>query len=313
MKPVAMHTLLAVLWASIPYIRSAGSGFGRGSTRRLAIRHGVSARPLRASLTLLAVASALASAACVTTEPAPRTAAGPAVASESPPSAVPGGLAGGTAIPSRGKFVLVNIPSFELIAFQDGAPVLRSRVIVGRPQTPTPELLTSMYAVKFNPSWTPTPAMIRYEGLRYMPPGPNNPLGRIMFELDNDELVFLHDTNDKALFNHPQRAFSHGCVRVEQARPLAAWALGVSESEIDAMVARGTTYSVPLPENIPVALVYQTRFSDQHGQVVLHPDIYANRQVAERANLKRGLAPSPRDQAGRPTSPARELGNCAGA
>ena len=179
------------------------------------------------------------------------------------------------AIPPRGKFVLINIPSFELIALQDGTPVLRSRVIVGRPPTPTPVLLSSMIAVKFNPSWMPTPAMMRYEGARYAPPGPRNPLGAILFELDNDQLIFLHDTNDRSLFNRPERAFSHGCVRVEQARALAAWALGVSQGEIEAMISHGTTYSVPLSEPIPISLVYHTQFPDQDGQVTTHPDIYS--------------------------------------
>ncbi len=82
----------------------------------------------------------------------------------------------GVDVPSRGRFVLVNIPSFELIAFENGDPVLRSRVVVGRRATPTPELETAIVAVKFNPSWTPTPAMMRWEGARYMPPGPRNPL-----------------------------------------------------------------------------------------------------------------------------------------
>ena len=182
-----------------------------------------------------------------------------------------------TAIPSRGKFILVNIPSFELIALQDGVPVLRSRVVVGKPAAATPELLSSMVAVQFNPAWTPTPSMIRNEGLHYMPPGPQNPLGRMMFDLDNDEFIYLHDTNEKGLFNRAERALSHGCVRVEQARALAAWSLGVSEQEIDAMVSRGTTYSVPLAEIIPVSLVYYTRFPDEHGQVASHPDIYADR------------------------------------
>ena len=134
-----------------------------------------------------------------------------------------------------------------------------------------------MFAIQFNPAWTPTPLMIRNEGLHYMPPGPQNPLGRMMFDLDNDEFIYLHDTNEKGLFKREQRALSHGCVRVEQARALAAWSLDVSEQEIDAMVARGTTYSVPLPEIIPVALVYYTRFPDEGGQVASHPDIYAGR------------------------------------
>jgi len=240
---------------------------------------------MRTPLMLLAVASALVNAACTPSGPPLRTTVAPTTASEPPPSAYVAMLRKegiGAAIPSSGKFVLVNIPSFELVALQDSAPVLYSRVVVGRPATPTPELLSSMSAIKFNPSWTPTPAMIRFEGLRYVPPGPNNPLGRILFELDNEELVFLHDTNDRKLFDPAQRAFSHGCVRVEKARQLAAWALGVPEGEIEAMISRGATYSVPLPQQIPVALVYSTRFPDEQGRVVTYPDIYASRVAAAR-------------------------------
>ena len=144
--------------------------------------------------------------------------------------------------------------------------------------------------------------MVRNEALHYMPPGPQNPLGQIMFALDNDEFIFLHDTNEKALFNRAQRALSHGCVRVEQARPLAAWLLGVSEQEIDAMISQRKTYSVPLPEIIPVVLVYLTRFPDERGQVVSHPDIYNHRRAEEGASLK---APSPvTEPAVPPTLPA---------
>jgi murein L,D-transpeptidase YcbB/YkuD len=238
------------------------------------------ARPIRKILTLAALASVLVNAACITTESPPPAAAGPALPAEPPPSAYISMLHSQgveMAIPSRGKFILVNIPSFELIALQDGAPVLRSRVVVGKPAAPTPELLSSMFAVQFNPAWTPTPLMIRNEGLHYMPPGPQNPLGRMMFDLDNDEFIYLHDTNEKGLFKREQRALSHGCVRVEQARALAAWSLGVSEQEIDAMVSRGTTYSVPLPEIIPVSLAYYTRFPDEGGQVASYSNIYADR------------------------------------
>lgn len=227
---------------------------------------------------VLAVASALMASACAGKDQARRPADGPVAAPALPRGSYAALLAStgiGVAIPPQGKFILVNIPSFELVALQDGVPVLRSRVVVGRPVTPTPELLSSMFAVKFNPSWTPTPSMVRYEGARYAPPGPNNPLGQILFELDNDDLVFLHDTNDKKFFDLPQRALSHGCVRVQQARPLAAWVLGVSESEIEAMISRRATWSVPLPEQIPVSLVYYTDFPDLNGQVVAYPDIYS--------------------------------------
>ncbi len=244
---------------------------------------GVKARAVRATLALFAVVGSLAGAACSSPERAPPP---PATAvetkAEAPSSAYLSLLRGhgiGAAIPARGKFVLVNIPSFELIALEDGQPVLRSRVIVGQPKATTPEMTSSMFALQFNPSWTPTPSMIRNEGLRPIPPGPQNPLGRVLFDLDNDEFIYLHDTNERGLFNRSQRALSHGCIRVEQARALAAWALGVSEHEIDAMIAKGT-YSVPLPEAIPVSLAYHTQFPDESGQIVSYPDIYGARQAA---------------------------------
>lgn len=186
----------------------------------------------------------------------------------------------GIAVPARGRFVLVNIPSFELVALEDGREVLRSRVIVGAPATPTPELLSSLYAVRFNPSWTPTPAMVRREGARPVPPGPRNPLGRILFQLDNDDLIYLHDTNDRSLFDRADRALSHGCVRVQRAHALAAWALRTPDSEVTRMIAAGATRSAPLSEPIPVMLAYHTRFPDENGDMKTYPNIYGRRQAA---------------------------------
>jgi murein L,D-transpeptidase YcbB/YkuD len=226
----------------------------------------------------VALAFALASAGCVTSQPSPPTNSAAAAAEPAPSAYVSMLRSQGVDadIPSRGKFILVNIPSYELIALQDGVPVLRSRVVVGKPAARTPELTSSMFAIQFNPGWMPTPLMIRNEGLHYIPPGPQNPLGRMMFDLDNEEFIYLHDTNEKGLFKREQRALSHGCIRVEQARALAAWSLGVTPEEIDAMISQGT-HSVPLPEAIPVALAYYTRFPDEGGQVASYANIYADR------------------------------------
>ena len=71
-------------------------------------------------------------------------------------------------------------------------------------------------------------------------------------------------------------------------RALAAWSLGVSDEEIDATIARGTTCSVPLPEMIPTLLACHTRFPDEHGQIVSCPDIYGSLQATAM------LLPSPR-------------------
>lgn len=228
-------------------------------------------------IAILGLLSAIAGCASGPNPAAP-VAAGPPVEPVSDLAAALQGI--GIAVPPRGRLVVVNIPSFELVALQDGKPILRSRVVVGRPSMPTPELSTAIWAVTFNPSWTPTPAMVRWEGARRVPPGPQNPLGRILFELDNDQLIFLHDTNDRRYFDRPVRTFSHGCVRVEKARALAAWALDVTEAEIDRSIARGGTHREILATNIPVALVYRTRFPDDDGRLVDYPDVYRQQAAA---------------------------------
>ena len=47
------------------------------------------------------------------------------------------------------------------------------------------------------------------------PPGAANALGRIKFNFPNKFQVYLHDTPEKRLFAAEKRAFSHGCMRVE--------------------------------------------------------------------------------------------------
>jgi murein L,D-transpeptidase YcbB/YkuD len=236
---------------------------------------------------LLAIAAAMASAACAPTEQpvvaAPQAVAlagaSPSVRQSSAYVRLLRSIGIELEIPSTGKFIIVNVPSYELVALQDGEPVLRSRVILGKPATPTPEMTASMVAIRFNPDWTPTLSMVRNEGLHYEPPGPQNPLGRMMLDLDDDELIYLHDTNERQLFNRGQRALSHGCIRVQQARVLAAWSLGVSDKAIDSMVARGSTYAVPVVEDIRVALVYSTRFPDEQGEIISYPDIYSHQKA----------------------------------
>ena len=111
-----------------------------------------------------------------------------------------------------GKIIFVNIPSFELLAIEDGHEVLRSRVIVGAPDTPTPLVDTHVTSVRFRPTWRPTPSMIgsgEYED-RIWPPGQDNPLGLAAVRLEPPLLVYLHDTNHPEKFDLEDRALSHG-------------------------------------------------------------------------------------------------------
>ena len=262
----------------------------------------------------LAVASILVLAACVpagtqqtASLPAPEQPAAPAV---SPFVQAMRDAGVNVAIPARGKFILVNIPSYELIAFQDGAPVIRSKVVVGAAGTSTPELMSNMYAIKYNPDWTPTPSIVRNEASEYIPSGPRSPLGRIKLELDNDQSIYLHDTPQKSYFGRDKRALSHGCVRVQQVRELAAWADGVSVDEIDRKIRTGRMYSERLPEEIPVYIGYYTRFPDEFGQPVDHPDVYADKDAARQAYLARSAgrrAAAAKKAAEPPAQPPAEI------
>lgn len=178
-------------------------------------------------------------------------------------------------VPPDGKSILVNVPAFELLAFTDGEPVLRSRVIVGAPWHPTPLLTTYVTTVRFRPTWRPTPSMIasgEYRD-RVWPPGPRNPLGLAAVRLEPGFLVYLHDTNRRDLFAKEQRALSHGCVRVEQWDALSAWILDIGLSEVHRLANGERTIDMPAVP-IPVTFGYFTRFPDASGRVVEHEDIY---------------------------------------
>ena len=176
-----------------------------------------------------------------------------------------------------GKSILVNIPSYELIALENGEEQFRMRVIVGAPgeDRATPVIDTFTSVARFRPTWTPTPTMIKTgaytPGTR--PAGRGNPLGYVALRFDDGQLVYLHDTNKPRLFNREQRALSWGCVRVEGIEMLLAWALDMDEGEVlDLMHGRGTVDVQTT--GLPVMLRYYTAFPDAGGNLRFHDDIY---------------------------------------
>ncbi len=183
-------------------------------------------------------------------------------------------------LPADGKAIIVNVPHYELIAVEDGAPVLRSRIIVGTPRNPTPLIDTWTTRVTFRPTWRPTPEMIasgEYED-RVWPPGPSNPLGLAAIRLEPGLLVYLHDTNQRHLFERDARALSHGCIRVQKWDEVIAWLLGWDLERVRATAnARGTS-EVPAP-NVPVFIRYMTVFPAADGTVLRFPDIYGRETV----------------------------------
>jgi len=182
--------------------------------------------------------------------------------------------------------------------FRGGAEVLRMRAIVGSPAHPTPMFAARIEAVVFNPPWNVPDSIARNEllpaearrpgllaslGIRRVDgrlqqrPGPTNSLGQIKFDVPNRFGVYLHDTPGRGLFANPVRAFSHGCMRLEAPRELAAALLagrGVNAAEVEARIAAGATRRVTLPAPVPLFVVHRTVHVQADGQVAFHPDIY---------------------------------------
>lgn len=108
-------------------------------------------------------------------------------------------------------------------------------------------------------------------------PGPDNALGLIKFMFPNDYAVYLHDTNDRSLFDRNERNLSSGCIRVENPFELANLLMeddpNWSAARLDEILASGKTTRISLPKPMPVLLTYWTAWV-QDGEVQFREDIY---------------------------------------
>jgi murein L,D-transpeptidase YcbB/YkuD len=105
------------------------------------------------------------------------------------------------------------------------------------------------------------------------PPGKRNALGQLKIEFPNKHAIYMHDTPQKKLFDRPVRAFSHGCVRLERPRVLAAALLETTPDHVDSRIAAGANANEAVGA-IPVYLSYFTAWPDEKGQVQYYADVY---------------------------------------
>jgi murein L,D-transpeptidase YcbB/YkuD len=110
-------------------------------------------------------------------------------------------------------------------------------------------------------------------------PGPQNALGRVKFNFPNIHNVYLHDTPAHRLFAKPKRAFSHGCIRVENPLELALYLLQDNPTwtleHLQKTIQGGTQRYVNLPTPIDVHIVYQTAWVDDNDIIQFRHDIYS--------------------------------------
>lgn len=110
--------------------------------------------------------------------------------------------------------------------------------------------------------------------------GIKNALGLYKFNTPNSRAIYLHDTPSKSLFDEDSRAFSSGCVRVEQAEEFA-WLLLQTQglkTHDQANIALGEKTAVSLKKRIPVHIIYQTVLFENEG-IQYRSDVYQYDQI----------------------------------
>src|SRR5258708_15256231 len=150
---------------------------------------------------------------------------------------------------------------------------------------------TSIIYNEYIPALHQDPTVLQRMGLRLeygrdggihisQPPGEANALGRIRFNFPNKFLVYQHDTPDKNLFAKEERAFSHGCMRVQNPDQYASILLNMTmpnehytPEKIRSMYGR-SELDIKFPTPIPVIITYQTAFVDEAGKMQIPTDIY---------------------------------------
>jgi len=191
-----------------------------------------------------------------------------------------------------------DIAGAHATLFQDDKPVLEMRTVVGDTKHETPMFASHVSSIQFNPAWHVPADIAKAElwpkearspgyfashgysvvnGQVVQHAGPKSSLGRIKFEMPNPFSVYLHDTPGHALFAVDSRGRSHGCVRLEKPKELAAALLASEDWDMDRVqeaIDQGDTHWVKPSQTVAVFLVYRTAEAIDDGPAIFRPDLY---------------------------------------
>ncbi len=121
------------------------------------------------------------------------------------------------------------------------------------------------------------PFIIRQE------PGPHNALGQVKFMFPNKYSVYLHDTPARSLFSREDRAFSHGCIRLDKKWELLMNLMNEPDvwnmEKINEIIKTEKTTRITLPQPIDIVILYWTAGADKEARLFFNKDIY-NRDEA---------------------------------
>lgn len=197
------------------------------------------------------------------------------------------------------EYIMVNIPSFELIYVKNGRIELVSKVFVGAPLTKTTIFNGNIEKVVFSPYWTVPQSIVENElkmkiaadpnyleehnmemvnGQVRQRPGADNSLGLVKFIFPNPDDIYMHDTPAKTLFDFEQRTFSHGCINVSKAKELAVAMLKDypewTTDRIDQAMDGSAETTFKLPTTVPIYITYFTTWVKESGEVSFFQDVY---------------------------------------
>ena len=219
--------------------------------------------------------------------------------------------------PDEPLYVRVNIPEFKMEVWENGRLVQKHRVVTGNNNwdrdpdariegriNRTKIFSAAISQVILNPRWY-VPARIRrleidYEILDepdylanrkfkvktnpdgseeiYQDSGDQNALGRVKFVFPNPYGIFMHDTNQKPFFEREIRAFSHGCIRLQDPFDVAYLLLerraGLDREKVDRLIASEDVHEVKLDPPVPIFVEYNSVGVDANGRIEFFSDVY---------------------------------------
>jgi murein L,D-transpeptidase YcbB/YkuD len=206
--------------------------------------------------------------------------------------------------PGTGRYLVANIPSFMLYAYDSGKLQFTMKIVVGKAASSSVIFSDEMEIIAFSPYWNVPYSIVKNEmagkpasyfarqnmeivgkygdGLPQVrqKPGGQNSLGKVKFLFPNSYAIYFHDTPAKGLFESNKRAFSHGCIRLEQPEKLANWLLAGNPNyppeKIKELMNQDTEKQVKLDKKVPVFIGYFTAWVDKDGKLNFRDDIYGH-------------------------------------
>lgn len=216
--------------------------------------------------------------------------------------------------------VIINLPAYTFRLYENDSLLNMQKVVIGRKDRETPIFYSTMTYLDLNPTWTVPPTILsndvvpaakksssylakknikvidystgkvvsysdinwsRYKGYGFVQdPGPSNSLGYVKFVFPNPYFIFFHDTPTKSHFALNDRAYSSGCIRLENALGLAEIILKenpeYTRERIDDVVKTRKTTRITLKNQPQVFIGYFTVEVDDNGVASFFNDVYGH-------------------------------------